>query len=713
MNAARFRGQRAWLVRSVLTLALGALFPSLLAGLGSAAELPPPGTPIELPPVDVYGARLTLAELIDRADRAVEESQKLDVPHRYTEQVRFVASWDDSGKVGRRRDAFEEISRVEVLRGRQTRSIRLETHQETWRGDSLVSNKVDEKVRVQVRAQIEDLEGLPFSVRGGDYRYRILERRPLGDRALLRVAYSPIGDFTAVPEGEVWLDSHNYIVLLQTGDMHKNLFMPMMIKDVDWFWIRREAYGPIWLVKEFALSIRLRHLGIGAPSRVEARIRIYDVSVGDSTAGGILPGEKEPGKAAIRTARAETPGDHRVRAVLDSVMQAAQARADPLLNRGFSGDLARVASRGDSLLAAGPGPGRLRLESWHPVVRYNRTERLMTGLEGTFRYRTPINRITAGAGYAFGLARALGHAGVELAPDERGQTWHWGLGVSVRDEVSTFGAQPQLLGALFTFVGYHDPVDYYRNRQIELEPSIRRRQSFQLELPFRFGEDLTLPAGSLWTVQGISRGKPLLPIDPGRIRAGGLQLQAGGSEWPLGLTIKARTEFSGRRFGADLVYREGDCELGFQPTLPGARRLDLRIQGFAGSAGLPRQRFLYLGGPGTLRAYRQQTLAGRSGYHIGGEFYLNRDIVGWLPFVPDRGLGLEAFLAGDFGQVAGSPQVDGATASGSPARASVGVGCWKAMLLPGIQRVSLSLHTGVGTADRPWTVRLEASNQAR
>lgn len=143
--------------------------------------------------------------------------------------------------------------------------------------------------------------------------------------------------------------------------------------------------------------------------------------------------------------------------------------------------------------------------------------------------------------------------------------------------------------------------------------------------------------------------------------------------------------------------------------LPRGGRLALRGILQLGDADLPRQDHLRLGGCFTLRGYDRGTLTSRSGYHVGGECFLNRDIVGWLPWGPGRGLGFEAFLAWDHGRILGDPHAPPGGKSG--ALASVGIGFAGTVGIYGFPRLLVGLHRGLGKRDGQWRLGVEAERE--
>lgn len=127
-----------------------------------------------------------------------------------------------------------------------------------------------------------------------------------------------------------------------------------------------------------------------------------------------------------------------------------------------------------------------------------------------------------------------------------------------------------------------------------------------------------------------------------------------------------------------------------------------------GNSAVPLQDRLYLGGGPSLRGYDKGALSGANGYHVGGELFLNRDIVGWLPWIPDRGLGLEAFLAGDHGRILSVRSARAGERSGELTSAGIGF-AWP-VGIPGLSRIRVGLYRGFSGEKRGWRVRLDTES---
>ncbi len=695
-----------------------------------------------MPTVDVEGDRLTLAELIELAARRVDESSELDIPHRYTRHVRVVMMGASGEPQRRKKTVVESVSRIETGPGRSRRDIRIWDRVETFRGDSLVKVETDRKAAEAYDAQFEGYRNLPFAVRGGLFEYEILDRRPIGDRALLRIAYKPAVRFSSLPSGEAWLDTRDFVVLRQTGSITNNVPMPMFIHQIEAFRLGRTRYGPLWLEDDFYLKVRLRMTALGLPETVEMRIRFHDVEFPD------LPAP------VLRLMNLRNMGDQEVQAVLDSLQSAEDARIASEMLQPAAEDLSLASAAGDSLLGAWSGPPAIRYLGVRPVAHYNRVDRLAAGAGVAFSGGSINPSLAIEGGYSFGRERGFGQAGVSLARRTGGSAGSGGrrsapalisgVKAEVRDQSDTFGAGRLPAQGLLTVVDGLDPSDYYGAREATVtlfagrppDPSRRAEGVFQrgfrvgpmlgssIFLTARGAEYSLLPPRSIWTVaHGQVPGDPILQADPGPLRAAGA-----GITWEyrrLFNRIQSRlyTETAGHGLGGDFEYSVSRGDAAVRLLLPGGRRLAVRGQFQGSSAGLPRQENLFLGGITTLRAYSAGTIEGRSGAHLGAELHLNRDIVGWLPGVPARGLGLEAHISGDIGYIRRAwrdhTDADG-SADGSPGnaaafihrddevRACLGVGCSRILGLPGLTRVGIGAHFAVGRGDREWAVRLYA-----
>jgi hypothetical protein len=678
------------------------------------------GLDYRMPVITVRGERLTIDEVITRAARVEEEARRCDRPRRFTSHIRLVAVYGNADDPGCKREIYEEVSRVEEGPGPETaRSFRLWENLETWQGDSLVKARVKETDRRRVGAQIEQFRRIPLALRRGLFHYRIMERRKLPDQSLIHVAYRPREDFAPYPAGEAWIDTRSFVVMRQTGSITRNVPLPFLVRSVDGFSIHRSRYGPVWIEDEMEMRIALRG-GLGTPDRVEFTIRLSDVSVDGAAA--------EPDTPAVARGPDAIPADPesvlamvsetRERAVIDSIAARDRSAADPFLYRPSRVDFARASSRGDSLLGDPRRQLAIRPYGPRPVVRYDRAQRLTLGAGVRIgRGRGYPTYADLEAAYSNGLRRGLGHAILHVEKEtDRG--FLYGFRTAAADQAVRFAGEEPFAQIVQAFGWGTDERDAFGRREIVSEVFVGQRSLGRIGPYFRLRRDRAIDAQTLWSVfrGNVRADRPFRPISAGTTRIAGIELRARGRRIAPWMEVRVRAETGDLRRPEGGDGREASRALHgvatAQPILPGGRRLDLRGIGLMSDSDLPLQDRLYLGGEGTLRGYKEGTLAGRKGYHVGGELFLNRDVVGWLPGVPDRGLGLEAFIAGDFGRILEGPS---AGALPDPAdmragtRGSAGFGFAWTIGIPEIPRVLVGIHHGLDRRDRGWSLRITAN----
>jgi hypothetical protein len=278
------------------------------------------------------------------------------------------------------------------------------------------------------------------------------------------------------------------------------------------------------------------------------------------------------------------------------------------------------------------------------------------------------------------------------------------------DEVQRFDPLLPVIDLVDAVAFGVDRSDAFLRRHAEGGIRITRGWS-GVSIGTRIDHDRALRMWGLWSLFGRRQGgAPFRPIDPGETRMLTLELALRGGRiapWlalrlagEMGRTAPPSSSFVGTR---DLRLR-----LTARPILPGGKRLVVRCAALAGDEDLPLQDRLCLGGGLTIRGYEKGALTGRNGYHVGGELFLNRDLVGWLPWIPDRGLGLEAFLAGDHGRILDDRRARGGERAG--ASTSAGVGFAWTVGLPGVQRVLVGLHRGLARRDHEWRLRMSTES---
>jgi len=671
----------------------------LMETIGAIAPAPPPArasVPIpakeyRMPVIEVRGELLTIDEVIARAAQVEQGDRSCEVPRRFTSHVRFVAVFGDTTAPGCKREVLEQVSRVEEGPGpAAARSICIWENSEVWRGDSLAESKLKEIDRRRFGRQIEQIRQISFTLERGLYHYAIIDRRKLPDQTLIHVSYLPRQDFAPRPEGEAWLDTRHFVVLRQTGRWTRNVPLPFLIRAIDGFSVRRSRYGPIWLEDEMWMRISFRH-GLGGPDRIEFSISLSDVTVGSGP----------------QVAPVDSSGDLIARGIVDSLSRADRSAADPFLWRPSRIEIARAVTRGDSLLGAPRGEPPVRAYGWTPLLRYDRAQRVLIGAGVRLgRGREYRSALALEGGYASGLRHRAGRA--ELAV-EIGSAPGLRAGAEIRaaDEVAHFGADPPFYQLFETAAFGDDPLNWFDRREASAAVWIGRGLIRRIGPYGRMTRDRPLRPQSLWSVfRGqVESEAPFRQIDPGETRLLGIEIRMRDERHAPWLELTANAETGRTEGGAGFVgTHDLRCTFVARPILPGGRRLVLRGEGMAADPRFPRQERLYFGENGTLRGYDEGTLVGRSGYHVGGEFFLNRDIVGWLPWIPDRGFGLEAFLAGDYGRILSDREALNGEVSG--ARASAGIGLAWTVGIPMIPRFLVGIHRGLRREDHAWIVRL-------
>ncbi len=655
-----------------------------------------------MPVIEVRGERLTVDEVIARAGAVEEAAARSGVPLRFTCHVRFVAIYGDTLDPRCEREVVDRVSRVEEGPGPGTsRSVQLRERSEKWKGDSLVESRSDEIAKDRFTPQIEAIRRIPLALRRGLYRYAIIERRKLPEGSLIHIAYRPRRAFASLPEGEAWIDTKDYVVLWQTGSQARNVPYPMLLRSIDSFSIRRSRYGPVWIEDAMVMRLTLRRAP-GAPRRIQLSIRLRDVAVGGEE---VRP---DPGATTGCTTAPAPPSEE---AWIDSLRADDRARGDPLLWRPIPLDDMRISGLGDSILLSMAGSRRPGPYGWRPVLRYGHAERLFGGCRVSIgRGPDDPTALDLDGGCASALGRMTGRARIEIASGGGGGL-NVGAWASGESGVRLF--DPVLPGLDFVdAVAFGvDTHDAFFRRGVEGGIYLRIGRGIRVSCSARADRDRAIPSRPLWSLFGGRARAPVFrAIDPGETRAAACELRLRGARVPwLAVSVRAETGRAAPAGSRRVGMRELVGTVAARPLLPGGRRLVVRGVGMTGAPGVPLQDRLYLGGRTSLRGYDKGALSGANGYHVGGELFLNRDIVGWLPWIPDRGLGLEAFLAGDHGRILSVRSVRSARAgeqSGGLTSAGIGFAC--PLGIPGLSRILIGLHRSLAGRDRELRVRLEA-----
>jgi hypothetical protein len=228
----------------------------------------------ELRRVEIQAKRLTLRDILKRAQDGERRRREAVEDLTYTEQARVTLIGGRNPLAGDKRRFFEQRSRVYWKRPDQ--ELRVEIAEREY-GDQ----DEEEKALLQARVGIGggdalDFAQAPFYLEDLDsYRYEIHDRRLFPDRIVYEVAFEPRSEFDVLPHGTFWLDASDFVVVHEEMAFKKNP-APLILKSVDHIVRERRRIGDHWAVTRLQVVAELRLSIVFGFQKLEAEIVYTD-----------------------------------------------------------------------------------------------------------------------------------------------------------------------------------------------------------------------------------------------------------------------------------------------------------------------------------------------------------------------------------------------------------------------------------------------------
>jgi len=282
-------------------LAAPALALLLAAGVARAQVDPPAAAPDAAPPdapvlflaaedtfafvagssdtVLVDAPRVSVAEVVRRIGERMAADEARMGDHAWTQVTRVVAR-EHAGRDDDRTE-FEQVERLAIRRDGAFQRVRVRQVERKYRGGRLEKEKADADVESDWE-QISDVSSaIPFTLEGADqYNYTIRERDLVGGHLVYTIDFAPKNRFKGLPTGTVWLDCGDFVIRRIEAGMTDGAPMPLIVKSIPWFKVRRVAKGEFWVVADAMAKIVLRGGWPGLPDEVELYVRTQDHVIG-------------------------------------------------------------------------------------------------------------------------------------------------------------------------------------------------------------------------------------------------------------------------------------------------------------------------------------------------------------------------------------------------------------------------------------------------
>lgn len=240
----------------------------------------------------VDAPRIGVAEVVRRIGErmAVDEARMGD--HAWTQVTRVVAR-EHAGRDDDRTE-YEEVERLAVRRDGAFQRVRVRQVERKYRGGRLEKEKTDDDVESDWDQISDATSAIPFTLEGADqYNYTVLARDLFGAHLVYTIRFTPKSRFKGLPSGTVWIDYSDFVIRRIEAGMTEGAPLPLVVKAIPWFKIRRVAKGDFWVVADVMAKIVLRGGWPGLPDEVELYVRTRDHVISGLAYGDDAPANGE------------------------------------------------------------------------------------------------------------------------------------------------------------------------------------------------------------------------------------------------------------------------------------------------------------------------------------------------------------------------------------------------------------------------------------
>jgi hypothetical protein len=265
---------------------------AILVGLGLAPAEQPSSTPVGLAGEDtipladawsdtvyVEGPGVSIEEVVRRIGERMAADEERRGDRAWTQVTRVVARPHDGDEGERNRTEYEMVERIRVGRDGSVQAIRVRSVERTYKNGGLDKEKTDDEIEADWDEVTASTAMLPFSLESDAYNYEIAGRHLLGEHLIYEVRFTPKSRFAALPSGTVWLDWSDFVIRRLEAEYRDAVPMPLFLRAVPWFRLRRTQCGDTWFVQDLMARIELQDVWPGIPSSIEIHTRMLDYTV--------------------------------------------------------------------------------------------------------------------------------------------------------------------------------------------------------------------------------------------------------------------------------------------------------------------------------------------------------------------------------------------------------------------------------------------------
>ena len=232
--------------------------------------------------ITIHANSVTVNEIVRCTGEHLADNQQRINDHIWTQLTRVIARPRDDGKGECNRTEYEQMERIRKDAEGGFQRVLLSRTERRFRDGALERVKVNEEI-VTKWEEFADVAGaLPFSPnQSSDYNYEIASRRLFGNSHLIyEIRYTPKSHFAALPSGMAWIEWPHFAIHRLEGSFRGVLPLPLVLKSVPWFRIRRVRCGDLWVTAEVMARVEMRRVFPGLPASLEVYVRTYDHVIG-------------------------------------------------------------------------------------------------------------------------------------------------------------------------------------------------------------------------------------------------------------------------------------------------------------------------------------------------------------------------------------------------------------------------------------------------
>jgi hypothetical protein len=238
----------------------------------------------------VDAPRIGVAEVVRRIGERMAADEARMGDHAWTQVTRVVAR-EHAGRDDDRTE-YEQVERLAVRRDGAFQRVRVRQVERKYRGDRLEKEKTDDDVESDWEQISDATSAIPFTLEGADqYNYTVLARDLFGSHLVYTLRFTPKSRFRGLPSGTVWIDCSDFVIRRIEAGMTEGAPLPLVVKAIPWFKIRRVERGDFWVVADVMAKIELRGGWPGLPDEVELFVRTRDHVIGGVAYGDDAPAD--------------------------------------------------------------------------------------------------------------------------------------------------------------------------------------------------------------------------------------------------------------------------------------------------------------------------------------------------------------------------------------------------------------------------------------